>query len=95
VTPITIRNILRHELIGLEVDVVRDRNPSNASIGGRVVDESKNTLLIRQGDVEKRVGKKDAVFRFRLPTGAAVEVEGSAIVGRPEDRVKRKMRRGW
>ncbi|MCW3992450.1 MAG: ribonuclease P protein subunit, partial [Candidatus Bathyarchaeota archaeon] len=54
-TPITARNLLRHELIGLDVEVVRDRNPSNASIRGRVVDETRNTLLIRKGERERRV----------------------------------------
>ena len=37
-TPITPRNILRHELIGLEVEVVDDSNPYNIGISGRVVD---------------------------------------------------------
>jgi len=94
-TPITARNILRHELIGLDVEVVRASNPSQVSIRGRVVDESRNTLLIQRGDARKRVAKQAAVFRFKLPDGTAVEVEGSAIVGRPEDRVKRKLKRGW
>lgn len=94
-TPITARNILRHELIGLDVEVVRDSNPCNASIRGRVVDETRNTLLIEGEDRERRVAKETAVFRFKLPDGAAVEVEGAALVGRPEDRVKRKMKRSW
>ncbi len=94
-TPITARNILRHELIGLDVEVVRASNPSQVSIRGRVVDESRNTLLIQRGDARKRVAKHAAVFRFKLPDGTAVEVDGSAIVGRPEDRVKRKLKRGW
>ena len=94
-TPITAKNILRHELIGLDVEVVRGRNPSNASIRGRVIDESRNTLLIREGERARRIVKQTAVFRFKLPDGAAVEVEGATLVGRPEDRVKRKMKRSW
>jgi ribonuclease P protein subunit POP4 len=94
-TPITPRNILRHELIGLDVEVVQDRNPSNISIRGRVIDESRNTLVIQQEGRAKRVAKGTAVFRFRLPDRVVVEVEGSALVGRPEDRVKRKTKRGW
>lgn len=94
-TPITDKNLIRHELIGLDVEVVRDRNPCNASISGRVVDETRNTLIIRKGERERRVAKRTAVFKFSLPNGAVVDVEGPALVGRPEDRVKRKMRRGW
>ena len=94
-TPITAKNILRHELIGLDTVVIRDRNPCNVSIHGRVINESRNTLLIQQGKKVKRVAKHTAVFRFKLPDGTIVEVEGSTIVGRPEDRVKRKIKRGW
>lgn len=94
-TPITAKNILRHELIGLDIDVVRARNPCEVSIRGRVVDESRNTLLIQHGDKQKRVAKRIAVFRFKLPDSTVVEVDGSTLVGRPEDRVKRKMKRGW
>jgi len=95
VTPRDAGNILRHELIGLDVDVVKDNNPSNESISGRVVDESRNTLLIKQEGNAKRVAKQTAVFRFKLPDGTLVEVKGSAIVGRPEDRAKKRIRRSW
>jgi ribonuclease P protein subunit POP4 len=93
-TPITSRNILRHELIGLNVKVVRDHNPCNVSLSGKVIDESRNTLVIRQGEQEKRIAKQNASFLFSLSEGD-VKVDGSALVGRPEDRVKRKMKRRW
>jgi ribonuclease P protein subunit POP4 len=93
-TPIMSGNILRHELIGLDVRVVGDSNPCNISISGRVIDESRNTLVIREDGAVKRIAKQDALFLFKLPRGE-VEVKGSALVGRPEDRVKRKLRRRW
>ena len=92
-TPITPRNILRHELIGLEVEVVDDSNPYNIGVSGRVVDETRNTLLIDDGVEERRIAKEYATFRFRLPDGTLVEVEGAKLVGRPEDRVRRRLRR--
>ena len=93
-TAVTPRNILRHELIGLEVDVIRSTNRCCDSISGKVVDESRNTLMIKQGESVKRIAKRDALFKFKLPEGC-VEVEGSALVSRPEDRVKRKSKRRW
>jgi ribonuclease P protein subunit POP4 len=93
-TPITAGNVLRHELIGLDVKVVDDSNRGNISLSGRVVDETRNTLLIRQEGNVKRIAKQDALFHFRLP-GGVVEVAGRALVGRPEDRVKRRLRRRW
>lgn len=93
-TTITPWNILRHELIGLDVEVVWDRNPCNIAVSGKVIDESRNTLVIRQGNMTRRIAKQNALFSFSLPEGV-VEVEGQALVGRPEDRAKRKMKRRW
>ena len=92
--PISPENVLRHELIGLGVKVVKDSNPCNISMTGTIIDESRNTLTIGQGDKAKQVAKKDATFHIDLPSGR-VEVEGATLVGRPEDRVKRRVKRRW
>ncbi len=88
-------SIVQSELIGLHAKVVRSTNPSNIGITGKVIDESRNTLVIRQNENDKVVVKETAVFHFALPNGNMVEVEGTAILGRPEDRVKRKPKRRW
>ncbi len=93
-SPISPRNILRHELIGLEAGVVRSRNPSHRAVEGFIVDESMKTLVIEQDGESKRVPKRDATFIIKLPSGL-VEVEGAAMYGRPEDRVKKKIKRRW
>ena len=89
------RNILRHELIGLEARVVESNNPGHIGIQGRVVDETRNTLTVSQGGRDKVIAKGNTIFHFRLPDGAVVEVEGRYLVGRPEDRVKRRRRKLW
>ena len=86
-------NILQHELIGLEVEVLADSNQSNANIKGKVIDESMNMLVIKAAK-PKTVAKKNAVFKFQI-NGQAVNVEGKALVGRPEDRVKKANKRKW
>jgi ribonuclease P protein subunit POP4 len=93
-SPISPRNILRHELIGLEAGVVRSRNPSHRAVEGFIVDESMKTLVIEQDGESKRVPKRDATFIIKLPN-CLVEVEGAALYGRPEDRVKKKIKRRW
>lgn len=92
---ISSENIILHELIGLESLVMRSSNPSCKGIKGIVVDETKNTLVIEQDDVRKRIIKQDSFFRFKLPNGTIIEIDGSAIIGRPEDRVKKKIKRRW
>lgn len=92
---ISSENILLHELIGLESLIVSSANPTSKGIKGIVVDETKNTLIIEQNEVRKRIIKQDSVFRFKLPNGTVLEIDGSAIIGRPEDRVKKKIKRRW
>ncbi len=75
------------------MEVLNDSNPSNVEIRGKVVDETMKTLVIRSAGM-KRIAKKDAVFKFSLG-GVAVKVEGSTLMGRPEDRVKKQNKRKW
>jgi len=90
---ITEKNLVRHELIGLEVGVKKSTNKSQIGIKGRVVDETYNMLVIETKKGEKKVEKKSCVFIFKLPNGKKVEVEGWVLVGRPEDRIKKKFPR--
>jgi len=85
--------LLNHELIGLQVEVLEDSNPCNIGIKGTVIDESLNTVVIGQGK-PRRVAKKDAVFKFTI-NGEVVKVEGQALQSRPEDRVKKTIKRRW
>lgn len=80
-------NLRKHELIGLQVQVVRAPDPGQARLSGRVVDETRNLLVIETGGVEKRIPKQGARFRFEIQGG--IEVEGDEIRFRPEDRIKK------
>jgi len=83
------KNIVYHELIGLKVTVVLHSDPTLIGLQGIIIDETKYTLKIRTEEGDKRIPKLYGVFRFRLPNDLEVDVDGSLIVGRPEDRVKR------
>jgi len=88
-------SILQHEFIGLKAKVVQSSNPCYVGIQGRVLDETQKTFKILHGEKEKVVVKGTAVFHFTLPDGSVIEVNGRALVGRPEDRVKKVVRRRW
>jgi len=88
-------SIVQHEFIGLETKVVKSSNPHVVGIAGRVVDETRNTFTILQNDDRKVVVKDTAVFDFVLPDGTVVEIDGKVIIGRPEDRIKKRPRRLW
>jgi len=87
--------IVQQELIGLNAEVVRSSNPSSVGISGKVVDETRNVLVMVCQNKEKKIIKETAVFHFTMPDGTVVEIDGKVIVGRPEDRVKKQLRRLW
>ena len=92
-SPITPQNILRHELVGLNVKVSQATNPSIKGMRGAIVDETKNTLKIRSRRGMLMIPKDIATFRFNLPDGVQVDVDGRRLTGRPEGRLKTRVKR--
>ena len=88
----TPENLVYHELIGLPVEVSRSTDSGRTGLRGLVVDETRNTLIIETGKGYKTVIKDQCVFLFSL-NSRKVKIKGSVIVGRPEDRIKKKFRR--
>ena len=90
---ITPKNLIRHELIGLEVKIKNSTDPTLKGIKGKVVDETYNMLVIETSKKEIKAPKKNCVFVFTLPSKLKVQVDGKLLVGRPEDRIKKKIPR--
>jgi len=88
-------DIIRYEFIGTEAKVVKSMNPSCVGIRGKVIDETKNTFTVLHNGEKKMVVKDTAVFHFKFSDGTIVEIDGKLLVGRPEDRLKKRMRRLW
>ena len=81
-------DVARHELIGLEV-TVESPHPGWNGLSGRVVDETKHTLLVETpAGSEVVVPKPGQTFLFRVGDERFV-VPGSDIAFRPEDRTKK------
>ena len=83
-------NLPIHELIGLKAKVEKSASAPHKGISGVVVDETKNTLVLR-GDEGRElvVPKKGCTFRFYLPGRKSALLEGAAIAFRPYDRPKK------
>lgn len=90
----TPENLVRHELIGLDVEVADSTDTGRQGLEGRVVDETRGTLVVETADGERRVPKDEATFRFALEE-AEVRVEGGLLVARPEERILKKFPRKW
>lgn len=92
--PITAQNIVRHELISLQVKIKESTDPTQKGLKGEVTDETYKTLKIETMEgKEKIILKSNSIFIFTLPNGVKVQVEGKLLVGRPEDRIKKKFDR--
>jgi len=87
--------IIRDEFIGTEGRVAESRHQDYVGIYGEVVDETKNTFTITHGGKQKSILKEAAVFRFKFSDGTIVEIDGKLLVGRPEDRLKKSIKRLW
>ena len=75
------------DLIGANAKIVSSRNKSVGS-GGKIVDETRNTVRIETKTGLKTLIKSQYTFEFdgRI-------VQGEEIVGRPEERIKRWIRK--
>ena len=78
-------DIMRSEFIGMEVKVLTS---CYAGMSGRVSDETKNTFTILSAGTERMVPKPGNGFMFTYK-GKEIVIEGSEILHRPEDRIKK------
>ncbi len=88
----TIKNILQHELIGLDCVVVYSKNKDNIGIKGNIVDETMKTLSIETGEGVKKILKQGTEFRIDLDDKRVI-IEGDYLISRPEDRIKKKIKK--
>ncbi len=88
--PITKKNIIQHELIGLEAQVVSSSDPMMLGTYGKIIDETRDMLVIEQVSGPKIIAKSGSSFEIKLPDGQKVTVDGNKLVGRPEERVKKR-----
>ena len=92
--PITPHNLVRHELCGLNARVKDSTDASQKGLSGEVTGETYSTVKIEAKDgKEKVIPKGNTVFIFTLPNKVKVMVDGKVLIGRPEDRIKKKIAR--
>ncbi len=83
-----LKDFLRHEMIGLKMEVIESKNKNLIGIQGTIIDETKNTLIVKT--LEKNVTLlKDQVTLKIFKGSNEIKVNGELLVGRPEDRLKK------
>jgi len=77
--------IYPHELIGQDVEVVMSLNKNQVGLRGKIVDETKETIMIQIGNTRKRVFKRGMEFRL---VSSKQKISGESVSRRSEERLK-------
>jgi len=80
-------NLACHEWIGLKVEVVEGSDRSRIGMKGKIVDETKNLVVIEGKFGEKKLPKREVKLMVELGK-EKVLLDCSKLVQRPEDRIK-------
>ena len=81
-------HVARGELIGLQIEIIESKNKSLEGLKGKIINETKNMLVINTKNGIKKIIKSEVKMRLKI-NDKKFDVDGNILVGRPEDRVKR------
>jgi ribonuclease P protein subunit POP4 len=87
--------VVQGEFIGLDAKIAKSTQQNIVGMRGKIIDETRNTFVILHNNKRKIVPKDTAIFHFTFPDKTVVEIDGKLLVGRPENRVKKRIRRLW
>ncbi len=97
---LTPRNIIHHELIGLDIKVADSTNSSLIGKEGRIVDETKNMFIVETDVQEKKIPKSSSSFIFTIPSfdgkrylPLKLKVDGRLLLSQSENRIQTKFKR--
>lgn len=79
-------NVIHAEWIGKHATIIEAKNSSLKGIEGKVVDETRNTVIIETEKGVKKVQKQGTVFEID-----GQEVRGDEVLAAPEERIKLKV----
>lgn len=91
---ITPKNVVRHELIGLGAVVSKAKDTKVEGLRGTIVEETLKTLVLNTDGKRKRLVKENITIELNVGE-KTVSVDGRLLVGRPEDRIKKKLPKRW
>lgn len=85
------KNIVLHELIGLDAEVIDCRDHLQIGTKGRIVRETKNLLYLKHGSKIQRVVKKISKFKFTHGSDVFI-VDGKEINFRAYERTEKALK---
>lgn len=88
-------DIIRYEFIGNKAKVVKSKNNSYVGISGRIIYETRSSFTILHEGKRKIIMKDSSIFHFRFSDEKIIEIDGKLLLGKPEDRLKKRIKRLW
>ena len=85
------KDVVKGEFIGLTIEVTGAKNPTLIGLKGKVIDETRNTFMITIGGTMKRLIKDQVTITATIKK-KTVTIDGSVLVARPEDRIKKNVK---
>ena len=83
-----LRDIVKHEIIGLQVRIAGSKNKANLGVEGKIIDETKSTITIKTKKGRKMLFKNNIKIELKIGS-RKILVDGSRFAGRPEERIKK------
>jgi ribonuclease P protein subunit POP4 len=83
---ITANNIMSHEFIGLNTQIVESTNSQVIGLNGRIENETKSMFTINTENGKRSIAKSTSNWKFSIDNTEVI-VEGSKIAKRPFDRI--------
>lgn len=87
-------NIIKGEYVGLNVEINKTSGTNEEMIKCLIIDESKKTFKIENENGIKTIIKKNSIITIRKKD-KSYNIIGDILVGKPEERVKKKIRKKW
>ncbi len=86
---ITADTISRHELIGLDTEILKSNNSQVVGLNGRIINETKSMFTINTKKGMKMIPKLTNDWGFSI-NGKKLTVKGTSIAKRPYERIGAK-----
>jgi ribonuclease P protein subunit POP4 len=78
--------------VGLKAKVADSTDAGLEGISGEIVDETQKTFTLKSPKGLKKVQKEKVTLSIHTDSGDELLVNGSLFLGRPEERIKKKIR---
>ncbi|MBD3354658.1 ribonuclease P protein subunit [Candidatus Woesearchaeota archaeon] len=83
-----LKDLIKSEIIGLEVEVIDSKNKDNIGIKGKIIDDTKNTIVIQDKKGSGKILLKNNItIKIKTKKQAAV-VKGKLLFGKSKNRIK-------